>query len=109
MGEKGRVIGIDHIHDLVDMSIANVKKDKPDLLKSQRVKLFGKLNFLNMLYGEVTELWTVGDGRKGYPEEGPFDAIHVGAAAPSLPYEVYPFSNDSYRHLKCYFFRLISW
>ena len=49
MGEKGRVIGIDHIHDLVDMSIANVKKDKPDLLKSQRVKLFGKLNFLNML------------------------------------------------------------
>ena len=48
MGEKGRVIGIDHIHDLVDMSIANVKKDKPDLLKSQRVKLFGKLNFLNI-------------------------------------------------------------
>jgi protein-L-isoaspartate O-methyltransferase len=26
-----------------------------------------------------------GDGRKGYPSEGPYDAIHVGAAAPNLP------------------------
>lgn len=31
---------------------------------------------------------TVGDGRLGYPEEGPFDAIHVGAASPSLPHAV---------------------
>lgn len=41
MGEKGRVVGIDHIQGLVDMSIDNVTKDKPDLLKSQRVKLVG--------------------------------------------------------------------
>lgn len=42
MGEKGRVIGIDHIKGLVDFSIANVKKDKPWLLESGRVKLMGK-------------------------------------------------------------------
>lgn len=33
-------------------------------------------------------LSTVGDGRKGYPEEAPYDAIHVGAAAPTVPKEV---------------------
>ena len=30
-------------------------------------------------------LFIVGDGRLGCSEEGPFNAIHVGAAAPSLP------------------------
>lgn len=29
-----------------------------------------------------------GDGRKGYPPGAPFDAIHVGAAAPVLPEDV---------------------
>lgn len=27
----------------------------------------------------------VGDGRLGFPDEAPYDAIHVGAAAPTLP------------------------
>ena len=27
----------------------------------------------------------VGDGREGYPPEAPYDAIHVGAAAATLP------------------------
>lgn len=30
----------------------------------------------------------VGDGRKGYSQDGPYNAIHVGAAAPSLPQSV---------------------
>lgn len=30
----------------------------------------------------------VGDGRQGYPEEAPYDAIHVGAAAAAVPKEV---------------------
>ena len=29
-----------------------------------------------------------GDGRKGYEPDGPYDAIHVGAAAPILPQDV---------------------
>jgi len=67
LGEKGRAVGIDHVKGLVDMSIANVQHDHPDLLKSKRVVL------------------VVGDGREGFEEEGPYDAIHVGAAAPTLP------------------------
>lgn len=30
----------------------------------------------------------VGDGRMGYTEEAPYDAIHVGAAAPTVPQAV---------------------
>lgn len=30
----------------------------------------------------------MGDGRLGYPEEAPYDAIHVGAAAPVVPQAV---------------------
>uniref|UniRef100_A0A3B4AI87 Protein-L-isoaspartate(D-aspartate) O-methyltransferase n=1 Tax=Periophthalmus magnuspinnatus TaxID=409849 RepID=A0A3B4AI87_9GOBI len=67
VGAKGKVIGIDHIKELVDDSINNVKKDDPSLLTSGRIKL------------------EVGDGRMGCPEEAPFDAIHVGAAAPNVP------------------------
>ncbi|XP_061480088.1 protein-L-isoaspartate(D-aspartate) O-methyltransferase isoform X2 [Rhineura floridana] len=67
VGSKGQVVGIDHIKELVDDSINNVKKDDPLLLSSGRVKLI------------------VGDGRMGYPDEAPYDAIHVGAAAPVVP------------------------
>ncbi|KAE8602265.1 hypothetical protein XENTR_v10013930 [Xenopus tropicalis] len=67
VGPKGKVVGIDHIKELVDDSINNVKKDDTTLLSSGRVKLL------------------VGDGRMGYPEEAPYDAIHVGAAAPVVP------------------------
>lgn len=31
---------------------------------------------------------SVGDGRMGHPEEAPYDAIHVGAAAPIVPQAV---------------------
>lgn len=34
----------------------------------------------------------VGDGRMGYAEEAPYDAIHVGAAAPVVPQAVSRFS-----------------
>ena len=30
----------------------------------------------------------VGDGRQGYAQDGPYNAIHVGAAAPVLPQPV---------------------
>ncbi|XP_049645317.1 protein-L-isoaspartate(D-aspartate) O-methyltransferase [Suncus etruscus] len=67
VGSTGKVIGIDHIKELVDDSINNVRKDDPALLSSGRVHL------------------VVGDGRLGYAEEAPYDAIHVGAAAPVVP------------------------
>lgn len=30
-------------------------------------------------------LSSVGDGRLGFPDGAPYDAIHVGAAAPTVP------------------------
>lgn len=41
MGPNGRVVGIDHIPELVDKSVENVEKDKPQLLASKRVKFVG--------------------------------------------------------------------
>jgi len=68
VGEGGKVVGIDHIEPLVSASIENIKRDgKGDLLDSGQVKM------------------VVGDGRQGWAEDGPYDAIHVGAAAATLP------------------------
>jgi hypothetical protein len=67
VGRTGKVIGIDIIPQLVEWSKQNLDKDDPDLRKS------GVVNVI------------VGNGWKGAPEEGPFDCIHVGAAAATLP------------------------
>jgi len=68
VGGQGRVVGIDHIQPLVDSSIANIRKDgKGALLDSGQLQV------------------VLGDGRQGYPQDGPYHAIHVGAAAPTLP------------------------
>lgn len=32
--------------------------------------------------------YIAGDGRLGWPNQAPYDAIHVGAAAPELPKHV---------------------
>jgi len=69
VGEKGVAVGIDHIDELVQLSVDNVNKspDTAQLLKSGRLQL------------------VVGDGRLGYEQFAPYDAIHVGAAAPEIP------------------------
>lgn len=67
VGDTGRVVGIDHIPELVELSRKNINNDNPELLSSERIKLI------------------VGDGRQGYPEGAPYNAIHVGAAAPEMP------------------------
>ena len=36
----------------------------------------------------VCVLVVEGDGRLGYPDLAPYDAIHVGAAAPTVPQPV---------------------
>ncbi|KAF1602266.1 UNVERIFIED_CONTAM: Protein-L-isoaspartate(D-aspartate) O-methyltransferase, partial [Eudyptes robustus] len=70
VGPNGKVVGIDHIPELVELSERNIRKNNEDLLESGRIIL------------------VVGDGRLGYAEEGPYDAIHVGAAAPKIPQEL---------------------
>ncbi|EON65228.1 protein-L-isoaspartate O-methyltransferase [Coniosporium apollinis CBS 100218] len=61
----GTVIGVDHIQPLVDLAARNMAKSKEgrELLESGTVKFIKA------------------DGRKGWPEGAPYDAIHVGAAA----------------------------
>ncbi|THH07880.1 hypothetical protein EW145_g3068 [Phellinidium pouzarii] len=64
----GTVVGIEHMPELVTWSSANLARDGlSDALSS------GSL------------LVVCGDGREGCPAHAPYDAIHVGAAAPTMP------------------------
>lgn len=61
-----QAVGIEHVPELVATSRKNIEND-------------GKGNLLtngNLILAK-------GDGRLGVPEHAPYDAIHVGAAAPS--------------------------
>ena len=59
VGPEGKVIGVEHIKELVDMAQQNVAKHKKHLLESNRIK------------------FVAGDGRLGYPSEGPYDCMYV--------------------------------
>jgi protein-L-isoaspartate(D-aspartate) O-methyltransferase len=65
VGPSGTVIGIDHIQPLVALAQSNMEKSEAGrhMLDSGQVK------------------FVKGDGRKGWQEGAPYDAIHVGAAA----------------------------
>lgn len=66
IGESGKVIAIDHIKELTDLSKANIRKHHASLFDS-RLEI-------------ITE-----DGRLGYPSLAPYNVIHVGAAAKEIP------------------------
>merc|ERR1712000_678325 len=65
---SGHVVGIDHIQGLVDMSRENMRRSE----EGRRLLDTGKVELI------------VGDGRKGYAPGGPYNAIHVGAAASEM-------------------------
>lgn len=65
---NGHVVGIDHIQGLVDLSNGNMAKSED----GRKLIASGKVKFVT------------GDGRSGWPEGGPYDAIHVGAAASNM-------------------------
>lgn len=67
-GGDGKVVGIDHIQGLVDLARQNMRRSE----QGRRLLDAGKVELV------------VGDGRNGYVEAGPYDAIHVGAAASEL-------------------------
>mmetsp|Transcript_49873 Transcript_49873/g.156088 ORF Transcript_49873/g.156088 Transcript_49873/m.156088 type:complete len:225 (-) Transcript_49873:177-851(-) len=68
VGFSGKAVGVEHVPQLVQQSISNIKADgKEYLLDSKSL------------------IMIEGDGRKGIAEHGPYDAIHVGAAAPTIP------------------------
>ncbi|XP_038879001.1 protein-L-isoaspartate O-methyltransferase 1-like isoform X3 [Benincasa hispida] len=68
VGPEGRAVGVEHIPELVASSMENIKKSAAaPLLKEGSLSVH------------------VGDGRQGWPECAPYDAIHVGAAAAEIP------------------------
>lgn len=66
----GIVVGIDNNPHLVDFSIENLNSDDPEFLSVGKIKI------------------VKGDGRLGYSQYGPYDAIHVGAASPEAPQQL---------------------
>ncbi|EME77715.1 uncharacterized protein MYCFIDRAFT_45789 [Pseudocercospora fijiensis CIRAD86] len=62
---SGTVIGIDHIQPLIDLAVQNTKKSPSGAEFLEQ----GVIRFVKA------------DGRKGWEEGAPYDAIHVGAAA----------------------------
>lgn len=68
VGPHGRAIGVEHIPELVAASIENINRSAASVLLKN-----GSLSI------------HVADGRLGWPELAPYDAIHVGAASPEIP------------------------
>ncbi len=68
MGDKGLVVGIEHIKELCDFAKENIGKHHQYLLDQGKIILIK------------------GDGRNGYKEKGPYNGIHVGAAADGIPH-----------------------
>ncbi|KAJ5548639.1 Protein-L-isoaspartate(D-aspartate) O-methyltransferase [Penicillium frequentans] len=66
--EQGKVIGIDHISELVELARSNMNKSK----QGRELQDSGHVKFITA------------DGRLGWKEDAPYDAIHVGAAAETL-------------------------
>ena len=64
---KAQVFGVEHIPQLVALSLKNLGKSHQGLLDEQKIVI------------------KEGDGRLGLAEFGPFDCIHVGAAASEMP------------------------
>ncbi|KAJ5971124.1 Protein-L-isoaspartate(D-aspartate) O-methyltransferase [Penicillium vulpinum] len=64
----GQVIGIDHISELTNLARTNMNKSK----KGTEFQTSTTVKFIT------------GDGRLGWKESAPYDAIHVGAAADKL-------------------------
>lgn len=69
VGEGGRVLGIERHPPLAQRSIASVRRAAPELLERGTVRLMAG----NALDEALLD------------QHGPFDAIHVGAAADDLP------------------------
>ena len=70
VGATGRVVGIDYVKGLTDMSLTNISKADGGLLKSGKVQI------------------VLGDGWLGHAAAAPYDCIHVGAAAARVPEEL---------------------
>lgn len=69
-GVNGKVFGIDVHQHLIELTTTNIRREDRDLFDTGLLKI------------------ELRDGWKGWEEEAPFDAIHVGAAAESMPFDL---------------------
>ncbi|RSH78125.1 uncharacterized protein EHS24_002581 [Apiotrichum porosum] len=67
LAPRATVIGIDHLQGLADLARTNLAKDGVTIGPASKIDI------------------VCGDGRKGWPAHAPYQVIHVGAAAPSIP------------------------
>ncbi|KAG6334961.1 hypothetical protein ID866_4117, partial [Astraeus odoratus] len=86
---QGKVIGIDHIPELVEWSKKNLEKDGlGPAVRDGRIEMIATDGRQGEFY-DVCHLWLANIVFPcifpGYPLGGPYDAIHVGAASPTLP------------------------
>ncbi|KAJ2021949.1 hypothetical protein GGI06_002034, partial [Coemansia sp. S85] len=70
VGSNGHVVGIEHIPELADQSLVDLRAHYPEWINDKRIEI------------------VTGDGRLGHNEGAPYDSIHVGAAAPKKPTEL---------------------
>eukprot|EP00486_Rosalina_sp_Unknown_P001920 CAMPEP_0201575494 /NCGR_PEP_ID=MMETSP0190_2-20130828/20713_1 /ASSEMBLY_ACC=CAM_ASM_000263 /TAXON_ID=37353 /ORGANISM="Rosalina sp." /LENGTH=263 /DNA_ID=CAMNT_0048005173 /DNA_START=23 /DNA_END=814 /DNA_ORIENTATION=- len=96
VGDKGTVVGIEHIKELYDLGKKNINKSHSHLLIGQKKKKKDsskdnddnkdKDNDNDNDCDDPVVTLVKGDGRKGYLPKAPYDCIHVGAAAqPDVP------------------------
>jgi len=67
VGKEGKVYMVDHIQQILDYAMNNIKKQNFILIKQKRI------------------VPVLCDGRKGLPEHGPYNIIHIGGAIETMP------------------------
>ncbi|XP_008468543.1 protein-L-isoaspartate(D-aspartate) O-methyltransferase [Diaphorina citri] len=70
VGPTGKVIGVEHIPELIEASLRNISKGNKDLLDSGRVRI------------------VEADAREGYLPEAPYDVIYYGGCVSEVPSRV---------------------
>lgn len=86
----GKVVGIDHIAELVDWSVENLKRDGlGPALESGQIEMVTGDGRKGRLINHSRGFWNpLSPLPAGYAPGGPYDCIHVGAAAPTIPQEL---------------------
>ncbi|CAL8088228.1 unnamed protein product [Calicophoron daubneyi] len=79
VGPTGVAVGIEHIDELTKLAKDNVNRwyRGTSAARNSGVEIDRQLKLVT------------GDGRLGWPEDAPYDAIHVGAAAATIPDALY--------------------
>ena len=81
VGDSGQVLGVEKHKELAHRSMESLEQAVPVLMKKGTIKIMPG-NVLGKVLGEY----------------GPFDAIHVGAAAATMPQVCVTFDTDSAEH-----------